>query len=167
MGKHSGRILISGTDITGLTLAYWLEKYGFEPVLIERGSSARPVADIVHAVGPGYRVLEKMGLSGPNRDMSLDLRLIEFVDDGHRILGRAPLHALQDQRDDGICHIPRSDLERALREALQGKVRIRYGSAIRRLDPHPAGVSVLFEDHDWERFDMVVGADGFHSDVRR
>lgn len=167
MGMRSEKILISGAGVTGLVLAYWLDKYGFRPILVEREPSPRPAADIIHAVGPGYRVLEKMGLADVVRGISLDLRQIEFMDSGRRTLGRAPLHAFHDQPDNRICHIPRADLERVLLEALRGKVGIRYGSSIRRMDPHPDGVSVLFEDHDWERFDLVVGADGFHSKVRR
>ncbi len=35
------RMLISGGGVAGLTLAYWLHRYGFEPVVIEQAAGVR------------------------------------------------------------------------------------------------------------------------------
>jgi 2-polyprenyl-6-methoxyphenol hydroxylase-like FAD-dependent oxidoreductase len=32
------RVLVSGGGIAGLTLAYWLHRYGHDPVVVERAS---------------------------------------------------------------------------------------------------------------------------------
>lgn len=37
------KIAINGTGISGLTLAWWLRKYGFEPTLFEKASELRMV----------------------------------------------------------------------------------------------------------------------------
>ena len=164
---HSKRILISGAGITGLTLAFWLKKHGFEPVVIDRAPGPRPGADILHLFGAGYRVAEKMGLVGRIRGHDLNFGEVEFVDVMGRRTGGLGLEPLREMLDNRICHLPRGALEATLLEKIGDSIPIRYSQNIRRLDRNPDSVSVLFEDHDWSAFDLVVGADGQLSNVRR
>ncbi len=38
---NNKRVLISGAGVAGLTLAYWLKQYGFEPTIVEKHPSLR------------------------------------------------------------------------------------------------------------------------------
>ena len=50
--------------------------------------------------------------------------------------------------------------------ALEVGVVIRYSTAFDTLEPHDDDVTVRYEDGTWERYDLVVGADGVRSRVR-
>ena len=56
------RILIPGAGIAGPCLAYWLQRYGFEPVLIERAPALRTGGYLIDFWGLGFQVADKMGL---------------------------------------------------------------------------------------------------------
>ena len=54
-----------------------------------------------------------------------------------------------------------------LYEATRDDVSTCSGTRIRTIDQQPDGVAVTFEHAPADRFDVVVGADGLHSEVRR
>ena len=56
------RMLISGGGVAGLTLANWLHRYGFEPVVIEQAAGMRRDGYAIDFFGTGYDVAERMGL---------------------------------------------------------------------------------------------------------
>jgi 2-polyprenyl-6-methoxyphenol hydroxylase-like FAD-dependent oxidoreductase len=56
------KVLVSGAGVAGPCLAFWLLRYGFEPVLIERASALRSGGYIVDFWGLGFDIAEKMGL---------------------------------------------------------------------------------------------------------
>jgi 2-polyprenyl-6-methoxyphenol hydroxylase-like FAD-dependent oxidoreductase len=64
--------------------------------------------------------------------------------------------------------IARSALSRVLTQKIANSVEIIFGDRIRNLQERDDGVEVQFEQAaGTRRFDLVVGADGLHSDVRR
>lgn len=63
--------------------------------------------------------------------------------------------------------VTRGELARLLFEATQNDVEYHFGEAIAALDQDPDGVEVTFRGGMQRRFDLVVGADGIHSGVRR
>jgi len=71
----------------------------------------------------------------------------------------------------GISHrhveVMRGELAAALYGASKDDVDYRFEDSIRTLDQQPDGVVVTFENAPPERFDLVIGADGLHSMVRR
>ena len=56
------RILISGAGVAGLTLAYWLEKHGHEPIIVEKSPDIRTEGYMIDFTGTGWDVAERMGL---------------------------------------------------------------------------------------------------------
>ena len=56
------RIAINGTGVAGPTLAWWLRRYGHEPVLFEKAPSLRTGGYVIDFWGIGYDVAEWMGI---------------------------------------------------------------------------------------------------------
>ena len=61
----------------------------------------------------------------------------------------------------------RGDLARILHDATRDETEYLFGDRVTALAEDPAGVTVTFASGTVRRFDLVVGADGLHSAVRR
>ncbi|MGH4033624.1 FAD-dependent monooxygenase [Actinomycetota bacterium Odt1-20B] len=154
------RILISGASIAGLTLAHWLARHGFSPTIVERAPELRTGGNGVDVSGDAIAVAERMGLMGRIRELAADVHGMKFVDSADRTVARI------DTRNDTSVEIMRGDLVALLREATDG-VEILFGDSIRTLEQDDHEVTVTFEHHPARRFDLVIGADGMHSNLRR
>jgi 2-polyprenyl-6-methoxyphenol hydroxylase-like FAD-dependent oxidoreductase len=58
----NGNVLISGAGVTGLALAYWLDRAGFATTLIELAPAFRRGGQAVDIRGVALDVVEEMGL---------------------------------------------------------------------------------------------------------
>ncbi len=56
------RILVSGAGLAGLTTAYWSQRQGHEPVVVEKAPTLRNDGYGLDFFGAGYDVAERMGL---------------------------------------------------------------------------------------------------------
>ncbi|MEV6029471.1 FAD-dependent monooxygenase [Streptomyces sp. NPDC052036] len=155
----NGRILISGASIAGLTLAHWLARHGFSPTIVERAPELRTGGNGVDVSGDAIAVAERMGLMGRIRQLAADVHGMKFVDAADRAVARI------DTRDDASVEIMRGDLVALLREATDD-VEILFGDSIQALKQDDHGVTVTFEHHPARHFDLVIGADGMHSNLR-
>ncbi|WP_433186002.1 FAD-dependent monooxygenase [Actinoallomurus sp. CA-150999] len=153
------RILISGASIAGLTLAHWLARYGFRPTVIERAPGLRAGGNGVDVRGQAVDVVERMGLMPDVRAAAADVHGMKFVDADDRAIARI------DTRDADAIEIMRGDLVALLHEKTDAEYL--YGDSIRHLEQDDDGVTVAFDHADTRRFDLVIGADGMHSTVRR
>jgi 2-polyprenyl-6-methoxyphenol hydroxylase-like FAD-dependent oxidoreductase len=95
------------------------------------------------------------------RALTADVLGIKFVDAADRAVARVNMRAL----DPSSVEIMRGDLVALLREVTDAE--ILFGDSIRGLEQDDDGVTVTFETSPARRFDLVVGADGMHSHVRR
>ncbi|MFC4909328.1 FAD-dependent monooxygenase [Actinomadura gamaensis] len=154
------RILISGASIAGLTLAHWLARHGFRPTVVERDPAPRAGGNGVDIRDDAVTVMERMGLMSRARELAADVHGMKFVDAADRAVARI------DTRDAGSVEIMRGDLVALLREAA-GDAEFLFGDSIRALEQDDDGVTVSFEHAPARRFDLVIGADGMHSNVRR
>jgi 2-polyprenyl-6-methoxyphenol hydroxylase-like FAD-dependent oxidoreductase len=155
------RILISGASIAGLALAHWLARHGFQPTVVERAAALRADGNGVDVRGQAGEVAERMGLMPRVRELAADVRGIKFVDAAGRPVGRVDMRDL----DPSSVEIMRGDLVALLREVTD--VEILFGDSVRGLEQDDDGVTVAFEKAPARRFDLVAGADGMHSQVRR
>ena len=155
------RILISGASIAGLTLAHWLARHGFQPTVVERAAALRADGNGVDVRGDAREVAERMGIMPRVRALAADVRGIKFVDAADRPVARVDMRDL----DPSSVEIMRGDLVALLREVTGAE--ILFGDSIRELEQDEDGVTVTFEKAPAGRFDLVVGADGVHTHVRR
>lgn len=160
-------VLISGGGIAGLTLAYWLQRHGLRPTIVERAPRLRPEGYALDFAGSGWDVAERMGLIPALRRLQSDVPLFLFKDGAGQTLARLPMAVFRQAFEGKMIQTMRPDLEAVLYEAVRDTTPIRFGTSIQRLDQTPGHVDVTFADGAQEAFDLVVGADGAHSNVRR
>lgn len=158
-------VLISGAGIAGNTLAWWLARHGFRPTVVECATGQRSSGNPVDVRGPALPVVTAMGLWERLREAATPVTGVRLVDDAGTTVARVPMAATAG--GPGI-EIPRADLAAILhRAAADDDVEFRYDDTITGLVEDPGGVDVTFAVGPPRRFDLVVGADGLHSTVRR
>ncbi|MFE0812767.1 FAD-dependent monooxygenase [Streptomyces sp. NPDC058794] len=159
------RLVICGAGLTGLTLANRVAALGGEVVLLERSPAPRAQGYMIDFFGVGYDAVRAMGLLPAVQEAAYLVPEAAFVDERGR--RRAGVSITQFSSGD-IVSIMRPDLERVLREALPPQVDVRYGTGPRAVeDRGRGGVRVTLTDGSQLDGDLLVGADGIHSTVRR
>ena len=153
------RILISGASIAGLTVAHWLARHGFQPTVVERAPRLRAGGNGVDVRGHASDVVERMGVMSRVGAGATDVLGMKFVDADDETMARI------DTRDPAAVEIMRGDLVALLHEVTD--VEYLFGDSIRDLTQDDGGVTVSFDHAGTRRFDLVIGADGLHSTVRR
>ncbi|QMU70711.1 FAD-dependent monooxygenase [Streptacidiphilus sp. P02-A3a] len=159
-------ILVSGAGIAGPTLAYWLRKAGFTVTVVERAPGLRPGGQTVDVRGAGRTVVDRMGLLGRVRELSVDQRGLALVKASGRIAARMPADAFGGEGIVSEIEILRDDLGRLLYEATLPDTEYLFDDSVTGLREDADGVTVTFEKAAPRRFGLVVGADGPHSVVR-
>ncbi|ARF55389.1 FAD-dependent monooxygenase [Streptomyces gilvosporeus] len=171
-------VLISGASVAGPALAYWLAHYGYRPTVIEVAPALRGGGFAVDFRGEVHTsVLERMGLLDEIGRRATGGSPMSFIDAEGRQLA-----ALPPEFAGGEVEILRSDLSRILFDhslrapadetgsatrATSASTAYLFGDTITSLTESDDGVHVTFERAPARTFDLVVGADGLHSTVRR
>ncbi len=168
MAARPLRVLISGASVSGPIVAYWLQRFGFEPTVVERTEELR-LGVGGHAVdlfGPAIAVMDWMNLGAAVRDARTRTKTISLVRPGKRTVD-----ASMDLLTQGVSHdhveIMRGDLSRIVYEASRQQVEYILDDSIATLNDDGHQVDVTFEREAERSFDVVVGADGLHSLTRR
>ncbi|MFF8945996.1 FAD-dependent monooxygenase [Streptomyces sp. NPDC014864] len=160
-------VLISGAGVAGSTLAYWLARAGSRPTVVERANGQRSSGNPVDVRGPALPVVEQMGVVDALRAVATQATGMRFVHPSGRLSRRMSMPAKRSAAGTPEVEVPRADLARILYAAACDDAEFVYGDTITRLDQDAGGVDVTFECGPARRFDLVVGADGLHSAVRR
>jgi 2-polyprenyl-6-methoxyphenol hydroxylase-like FAD-dependent oxidoreductase len=154
-------ILISGASVAGPALAYWLSRYGFNPTVVERAPAVRPGGYAVDFRGASMKALERMGIIDEIRKLETRTGAITIVDKTNRKIASMP-----DGFTSGELEIMRGDLAGVLNAATRDHAEYIFDDSILGINEDEDGAEVSFSRRSSRRFDMVVGADGLHSNVR-
>jgi 2-polyprenyl-6-methoxyphenol hydroxylase-like FAD-dependent oxidoreductase len=160
-------VLICGAGIAGPTLAYWLARQGLRPTVVEHATAPRSSGSPVDVRGPAIDVAEQMGVMPRIRQARTRTTGISFVNATGRRVGGVNLRALQQAAGSHEVELPRGDLASILYQASRDHAEFLFHDTIVALDQDEHGVDVTFQRAQPRRFDLVVGADGLHSAVRR
>lgn len=159
------KVLIVGAGIAGPTLAYWLRQSGHEITLVERAPALRRGGYLVDFWGAGFDVAERMGILPEVKrrgQVFTEARAIDAA--GRRIGSLKPTAIMGGGR---YVSVPRSDLAAVIYAALDSSVELILDDTVEVLDDGGQRVHVTFASGRVRDFDLVVGADGLHSRVRR
>jgi 2-polyprenyl-6-methoxyphenol hydroxylase-like FAD-dependent oxidoreductase len=160
------KVLIVGAGIAGPTLAYWLLRAGYEVTLVERSPALRTGGYVVDFWGAGFEIADQMGIVPELMARGYYLGEVRQVDDdGRRITAFDP-EPLVRGTNGRYVSIARSDLAAVIYGGLAERVETIFGDSVRALDDDGARVRVTFESGTTRDFDLVIGADGLHSQVR-
>jgi 2-polyprenyl-6-methoxyphenol hydroxylase-like FAD-dependent oxidoreductase len=168
-------ILINGIGVAGPALAYWLVQSGHEVVLVEEAPRLRTAGYIVDFWGIGYDIVDKMGLEADIRRLGYQVREVRFVDACGTKRGGFDVDVFSRLTHDRFTSVRRSDISATIYRALkghieaelEGRVETIFGDSIAHIEEHHAGLHVAFDHAPSRNADLVIGADGLHSRVRR
>lgn len=160
------RVLISGASIAGLACAHWLRRNGTAVTIVEIAEGPRRGGQAVDLRGAGRTVIDRMGLLGAARELSLDQAGMSWVDAQGRTRAAIPAEAFDGEGFISEIEILRGDLVELLNEDLQDEVEWIFDDTITAMEQDPHGVTVSFRRSPTQHFDLVIGADGLHSAVR-
>lgn len=164
----SRNVLISGGGVAGLALAYWLDNAGFQVTVVERAPEWRGGGQAVDIRGVALDVVKAMGLDEAIREKRTQLRGMSTLDEQGNEVERTEERTYSAGRlDSDDIEIFRDDLCRLLMEQAGERVHYMLGDSIRSLAQDDDGVTVSFQHRADARFDLVVGADGVYSNVRK
>jgi 2-polyprenyl-6-methoxyphenol hydroxylase-like FAD-dependent oxidoreductase len=159
------KILISGGGIAGLTLAYWLHQYGFQPVVIEKATEFKRIGYPLGTYGASVQILDKMGLLDALATKSIPLTQSVFADQTGHVIRTLDMSKFFTVAQRNLA-LNRADLHLTIYEAVKNQVEIRLGHTLQTIEPHRDRVTVTFNTGNAESFDLVMGADGVRSQTR-
>lgn len=154
-------VLISGASVAGPSLAFWLSRFGFEPTIVERSKKLREGGYAVDFRGTSMEALRRMDLLEAVQAEATNMGDMYYVDRRDRQVATMPAAAFS-----GELEIMRGDLARIFYDATKAGTEYIFRDSIAELAEFGDGVEVRFESGMHRTFDLVIGADGLHSNVR-
>jgi 2-polyprenyl-6-methoxyphenol hydroxylase-like FAD-dependent oxidoreductase len=156
-------VLISGASIAGPALAYWLHRHGFHATVVERAPDLRAGGYAVDFRGDTHlSILRRMGVLEEIERSRTGVGATAYVNSAGKTQSTLPADLFA-----GDVEILRGDLARILYDATEQHTEYLFGDHITAMDEDADGVTVTFARNAPRRFDLVIGADGLHSGVRR
>ncbi len=159
------RVLVSGASIAGPVLAYWLTQHGFDVTVVERAPSLRKTGG--HAVDlfrPAMEISARMGVLPDIEALATGTTRLKIYRGSRPRPIEIDLTKIYGATSDRHVEIMRDDLSEIYYTAGRDDVEYVFGDSITSID---VDGEVTFEHMPARTFDVIVGADGLHSNVRR
>ncbi|MEU8357330.1 FAD-dependent monooxygenase [Nonomuraea sp. NPDC048882] len=159
------RILISGASVAGPVLAYWLVRAGFDVTVVERAPAPRKTGG--HAVDlfrPAMDIVERMGALEPVMAHATGTHTLTMHTENGARAAELEMRRLMGAFSDRHAEIMRDDLSEIFHDLTRDDVGYVFGDSITSITQDG---EVTFERGAPAAYDLVIGADGLHSNVRR
>ena len=156
------KALIAGAGIAGLATGIALRRVGVDVKIFERSREMREIGAGLMIWPNGTRALHALGVEV--RAMTID-RLF-FRNWRGRQLMEPPMRAISERYGSNVAVVHRADLQSALVESL-GREVLYLGAEVIGFEDAGGQVMVKLRDGTTDSGDLLIGADGLRSPVRR
>ena len=153
------RVIVVGGGIAGLSAAIALRRGGQQVVVLEQAPRIDPLGAGITLFANAMRALDRLGVGEPVAARGAAATRSAILTSDGRELTRVPSDLLE-----GTIALHRADLQAEL-AAASGAVRL--GAEVTAVEQAGDGVVARSADGSEERGDLLVGADGLSSVVRR
>jgi 2-polyprenyl-6-methoxyphenol hydroxylase-like FAD-dependent oxidoreductase len=133
--------------------------------LIERAPALRTGGYVIDFWGLGYDIAERMGLLREINRIGYHIRELRIVDDRGKCVTGFGTNVFRELTGGRYVTLGRSDLSRLLFEKIKDVTEVIFDNEIVGLQASADYVKVRFKHGRERRFDVVLGADGLHSDL--
>ncbi len=158
-------VLVVGAGIAGLATARTLSQWGATVEVVERATGPAVHGAGIYLPGNAVRALDDLGLASQVAARGVVIRRQQVAD--HRGRPLFDFETADVWGEVGVClALHRADLHQVLLSGAK-EVAIRWGCAPESIQDTPEDVRVAFSDGTNASYDLVIGADGVHSWVRR
>ncbi|KAJ5664343.1 FAD/NAD(P)-binding domain-containing protein [Penicillium longicatenatum] len=163
------KILICGGGCAGPALAFWLARGGHQVVVVERFPALRATGAQIDLREQGIEIAKRMGIIDAIRSKLVDEDGVAFVDSE----GKVHATFMANKTGKGAqsltseYEIMRGDLVRILYDATKDNVKYIFGQTVERFAQDKKEVIAYFSDGSYDTFDILVGADGQGSRIRK
>ncbi|MFI6758438.1 FAD-dependent monooxygenase [Micromonospora sp. NPDC050417] len=159
------RVLVVGAGIAGLATVRALRDWGATIDLVERSAGLTTTGTGLYLPGNAARALRTLGLFKPVAEAAVEIERQRTANSRGRRLFEVDVAQLW--RGVGPClSLHRAELHRVLLAGIEEQP-VRWGRHPVTLVAEGEQVAVEFDDGSTERYDLVIGADGVNSTVRR
>lgn len=160
------KALIAGAGIAGLAAAFELGRKGWDVVLVEKANGLRDSGYMIDFFGPGYDAAEENGLIGALAERAYKIEGVELVNADGRRQAYTRYETFRASLDGRLFSLMRGDIELVFHNALPTTVDLRLGTHIETIHEQVATVDATLSDGERITADLLIGADGIHSDLR-
>ncbi len=166
------RAVVVGAGIAGLVAARQLGLAGWCVEVLERAPAPRPEGYMMDFFGPGVEAAQRIGFYPRLAAVAYHLEAVEYIDARLRPTARIDYDQFTRLAGEKVLSLLRPDMEQAALAALDdvpaGRVHVRYGAQVTgvRTDDDGSGVTLGASPEVVLGADLVIGADGVHSQVR-
>ncbi|MGG2464536.1 FAD-dependent oxidoreductase [Streptomyces sp. RGM 3693] len=162
------RILVIGGGIAGTATAMALYKAGFDVTVHEaHPDTAEDIGAFLTLASNGMRALAQLDASDAVTAIGFPLRTMRVLDDQGNEAAHVPLGEADDVLLRYRC-LRRGELNAALQaEAIRRGIRFTHGTRLVSVEDGPDQVTARFADGSVATGDLLIGADGLNSTIRR
>ncbi|MCD8889875.1 FAD-dependent monooxygenase [Staphylococcus arlettae] len=154
------KIAVVGAGIGGLTVAALLQEHGHEVKVFEKNQE---LSEVGAGIGIGGNVIDKLH----NHDLAKGIKNAGQIIDTLAIADNSgtALSKIKLKRNTVNLTLERQSLLETIQSYVQPS-SIYTGYQVLSIENEVNKVTVHFENHEAETFDLCIGADGLHSSVR-
>ena len=166
-----GRAVIVGGGIGGLATALSVAAAGHQVVVLERAEQFAEIGAGIQIAPNGIHALDVLGVGQAVRHTGVQMDELRFMDGvtGRHVTSLPLTEQYQQRFGSPYLVVHRAELHRLLLDACLASpaIQLRSSSMAAGYEQRAGGTAVVLQSGERVAGDVVIGADGIHSRIRR